>query len=140
MAVIEKKTPNKIDVDVGAKIKVQRRLIGMSQSRLGAAIGVTFQQVQKYEKGMNRVGASRLARIAEVLGVQASSFFSGMTERQEGAASLPPIVDNQILDFLNSSEGLALNKAFGKIENLSVKRKIVVLVKTIAHADGSSTA
>ncbi|WFS69566.1 helix-turn-helix transcriptional regulator (plasmid) [Agrobacterium leguminum] len=129
MAVLVK-TPDNIDVDVGTKIKLRRRLVGMSQESLGAAIGVTFQQVQKYEKGMNRVGASRLARIAEVLGVPVSFFFSGAGDSAAAIASWT--ADREITDFISSPEGLALNKAFAKIENLAVKRKVVALVKTLS--------
>ena len=73
--VVHPKQPNQIDIDVGNKIRLRRRLTGMSQTALGTALGITFQQVQKYEKGTNRVGASRLSDMARILGVPVSYFF-----------------------------------------------------------------
>src|SRR3954468_15383406 len=77
MALVAKKPPNPIDRHVGSRVRMRRMMIGMSQERLGDALGLTFQQVQKYEKGTNRIGASRLQQIAEILQVPVSYFFEG---------------------------------------------------------------
>ncbi|UZX45487.1 helix-turn-helix domain-containing protein (plasmid) [Agrobacterium sp. 13-2099-1-2] len=124
------KTPNQIDVNVGARIRLRRQLLGFSQSKLAEALGVTFQQVQKYEKGTNRVGASRLQAIAAVLAVPVSSFFESNGEPVEHQ---PPL-ENDFAVFLASSDAIALNSAFAKIEDSEVRRKVVALVKTIAGA------
>ena len=128
------KVPDPIDVEVGGKIKAQRRLVGMSQNTLADRLGVTFQQIQKYEKGTNRVGASRLQNISNILNVPVSFFFedapgdtsSGQSGMAEASSS------NYVVDFLSSSEGLQLNRAFVKISDAKVRRKIVELVKALA--------
>lgn len=126
------KTPNAIDVHVGSRIRMQRALKGMSQSTLAEGIGVTFQQVQKYEKGTNRVGSSRLQAIANILGVPAAAFF----EEGPGGSPDPQQTDNgagqEIVQFLNSTEGLILNRAFVKISDAKIRRKFVDLVKVLA--------
>ncbi len=124
------KTPNQIDVNVGARIRLRRQLLGFSQSKLAEALGVTFQQVQKYEKGTNRVGASRLQAIAAVLAVPVSSFFESNGEPVERQ---PPL-ENDFAVYLASPEAVELNSAFAKIEDNEVRRKVVALVKTIADA------
>lgn len=126
------KTPHAIDIHVGSRIRLQRALKGMSQTTLAEGLGVTFQQVQKYEKGTNRVGSSRLQAIANILGVPVAYFF------EEGpGASLDPQgpemgASEEIAQFLNSVEGLALNRAFVKIQDARIRRKFVDLVKTLA--------
>jgi len=132
-----KKTPNPVDIQVGRRVRMRRVLIGVSQEKLGEKLNLTFQQVQKYEKGSNRVSASRLYQIAHILGVPVSFFFddlpdmsgdSAVTGFSEGSS------DATILDFLNSSEGLQLNKAFAEIKEPAVRRKIVELVKSLANS------
>ena len=129
----QKKTPNPIDIHVGSRIRLRRNMISMSQEKLGEALGITFQQIQKYEKGTNRVGASRLQQISKVLGVPVSFFFedapgddtpkNGMAEANSSA---------YVVDFLSSSEGLQLNRAFARISDSKVRRKIIELVRTLA--------
>jgi len=129
------KTPNAIDTYVGSRVRMRRQLLGLSQERLADQIGVTFQQVQKYEKGLNRIGASRLQRIAEVLSTSPSFFF-----QQNDSEALPPaILDvgataDPVAEFLHSKEGLALNRAFLKINDTQLREKIVALVKAMAQA------
>ncbi|MBW9113398.1 helix-turn-helix transcriptional regulator [Rhizobium cauense] len=129
------KTPNAIDTYVGSRVRMRRQLLGLSQERLADQIGVTFQQVQKYEKGLNRIGASRLQRIAEVLSTSPSFFF-----QQNDSDTLPPaILDvaataDPVAEFLHSKEGLALNRAFLKITDTQLREKIVALVKAMAQA------
>ena len=128
------KAPNEIDINVGARIRLRRNLLGLSQSRLAESLGVTFQQVQKYEKGINRVGASRLQAIATVFDVPVSFFFEDSAFPE--AAGRP--VENDFTQFLETPEAIALNTAFAKIEDSEVRRKVLSLVKSIASQDVSS--
>ena len=132
-----KKKPNPIDVHVGSRIRLRRNMLGMSQEKLGESLGITFQQIQKYEKGTNRVGASRLQAISSILGVAVSFFFEDapgeQADAQTGLAEASS--SNYVVDFLSSSEGLQLNRAFVKIADAKVRRKIIDLVKSLADED-----
>jgi transcriptional regulator with XRE-family HTH domain len=112
---------------------MQRAILGMSQTRLGEALGITFQQVQKYEKGINRVGASRLSRIAEVLGVSVSYFFED--SRPVGADAPPAGKDHDLMSFLSTPEGFELNRAFARIADARLRRQLASLVTAIATTD-----
>lgn len=131
-----KRSPGTVDHYVGARVKMRRRLVGMSQEKLAEQIGVAFQQVQKYEKGTNRIGASRLMKIAEVLGVPPAYFFQ--QEESEPGVNLQGLetyaTSKALSEFMSSKEGLSLNRAFAKITDMEVRLKIVALVKTIADA------
>jgi transcriptional regulator with XRE-family HTH domain len=130
---VNRKSPNPIDIHVGTRVRLRRVLVGMSQERLGEQLGITFQQVQKYEKGTNRIGASRLFHIAKVLGVPVSYFYDEMPDSSvSGAAFAEPQSEQYVVDFISSSEGLQLNKAFLKIGDPRVRRKVVDLVKALA--------
>lgn len=132
----ERKVPNAIDVEVGARVKLRRKLTGMSQQSLAEKLGVTFQQVQKYEKGANRVGASRLSQIATALDVPMSYFFDGnQGERQDDDNSNITRETDEIALFLSSTEGLNLNRAFMQIPSAAVRQKVVLLVKSLARAE-----
>ena len=128
---------NPVDVHVGARIRLRRQVLKMSQERLGEALGVTFQQVQKYERGANRVGASRLWRLSQVLDVPVSFFFEGLTAEIEAGEfadnSQMPIV----YDFINSSDGVALAKAVSQIKNKAVRRQILELARSLAREAGA---
>jgi transcriptional regulator with XRE-family HTH domain len=129
-----KKKPNPIDTHVGSRVRLRRNMLGMSQEKLGDALGITFQQIQKYEKGANRVGASRLQAIANVLNVPVSFFFDD-APGEAGAANRGLAEENSttyVVDFLNSTEGLQLNRAFVKITDAKVRRKIIDLVKSLS--------
>ena len=128
-----KKTPNPIDVHVGSRIRLRRNMISMSQEKLGEALGITFQQIQKYEKGTNRVGASRLQQISKVLGVPVSFFFEDAPgdEPASGGVSEAPS-SSYVVDFLSSAEGLQLNRSFARISDAKVRRKLIELVRTLA--------
>lgn len=123
-----KKVPNSIDVHVGSRIRLRRTLLGMSQEKLGDSLGITFQQVQKYEKGTNRVGASRLQNISSILNVPISFFF----EETTNLAGQGPDEISDISFFVSSSEGLALNRAFMSISDPAVRQSIVKLAKSVA--------
>ncbi|BCJ90006.1 transcriptional regulator [Terrihabitans soli] len=128
------KLPNPIDKHVGARVRMRRLLIGMSQEKLGTALGITFQQIQKYEKGANRVGASRLQQMSEVLGVPVSYFF----EDANGEAIAPATVGKDsdgISEFLASDQGLRLARNFLRIQSPAVRRRIVELVTDLVPED-----
>ena len=130
------KTANAIDSYVGARIRMRRQLLGMSQERLGEQIGVTFQQVQKYEKGINRIGASRLQRIAEVLQTSPSFFFEQENSEPltlqglDLSANMDPVAE-----FLRTKEGLVLNRASLKIADSNIRETVIALVKAMAQAE-----
>jgi transcriptional regulator with XRE-family HTH domain len=135
LMVDTKKKPNPIDVHVGSRIRLRRNMLGMSQEKLGESLGITFQQIQKYEKGTNRVGASRLQAIASILGVTVSFFFEDAPgQTAEGGFAEAPSSDF-VVDFLSSSEGLQLNRAFVRIRDPKVRRKVIELVKALATQD-----
>jgi transcriptional regulator with XRE-family HTH domain len=130
-----RRTPNPIDVHVGNRLRMRRMLIGLSQEKLGERLGLTFQQVQKYEKGSNRVSASRLYHMARILDVPVQFFFEDLPSglevpAPEGFAEAGE--QESIIGFLNSLEGLQLNRAFSEITSPEVRRRVVDLVKTLA--------
>ncbi|MFD2183983.1 helix-turn-helix domain-containing protein [Rhodoplanes azumiensis] len=130
-----KKAPNPIDKHVGSRVRMRRMMLGMSQEKLGDALSLTFQQVQKYEKGTNRIGASRLQQIAHILQVPVAFFFEGAPDLGDGGptdglAEAPSPA--YISDFLATSDGLALTKAFMRIGDAKLRRRIVDLVEHIA--------
>ena len=134
-----KKAPNPIDKHVGSRVRMRRMMLAMSQEKLGDALGLTFQQVQKYEKGINRIGASRLFDLAQVLGVSVQFFYeeapaaeSGQFA-QQGFAEKPD--EGSIVEFLRSRDGLELNKAFVRISDAKARRAIVDLVRSLANDD-----
>lgn len=130
-----KKKPNPTDMHVGSRIRLRRNMLGMSQEKLGENLGITFQQIQKYEKGTNRVGASRLQAIANILGVPAAFFFEDLPGHDAVGGSRGFAEDSSAahaLDFCTSAEGLQLNRAFVKITDLKVRRRLIELVKSLA--------
>ncbi len=131
-----RRDPNPIDVHVGNRVRMRRMLIGMSQEKLGERLGLTFQQVQKYEKGSNRVSASRLYQMAQILGVPVQFFFEDLTSPQKFDAYEAKGEPGTIMNFLNSSEGVQLNRAFSEITDANMRRRVVELVKAIAGQDG----
>jgi transcriptional regulator with XRE-family HTH domain len=125
---------NPIDVHVGSRVRLRRMLLGMSQEKLGEHLGLTFQQIQKYEKGINRIGASRLFDLARVLGVPVQFFYEELptaeSEKLTGFGERP--AESYAVEFLGSREGLELNKAFARITDPRVRRSIVELVRAFA--------
>ncbi len=129
-----KKKPNPTDIHVGGRIRLRRNMLGMSQEKLGESLGITFQQIQKYEKGTNRVGASRLQAIAVILGAPVAFFFEDLAG-QEPSGNRGFAEDASAtfaIEFCTSAEGLQLNRAFVKISDLKVRRKIIDLVKALS--------
>ncbi len=132
-----KKVPNPIDVHVGSRVRLRRMMLGMSQEKLGGQLGITFQQVQKYEKGTNRIGASRLQHIATILNVPVAFFFEDAPGTPEpGSGFGESQSEGLVVGFLSSTEGLALNKAFVRIQDAKVRRKVVELVTALAANSG----
>ena len=128
-----KKAPNPIDKHVGSRVRMRRMMLSMSQEKLGDALGLTFQQVQKYEKGTNRIGASRLQQISLILQVPVAFFFEGAPAppgRPQGMGEAPSPA--YVTDFLATTDGLALVKAFTRIENSKLRRRLVELVEEMA--------
>jgi transcriptional regulator with XRE-family HTH domain len=128
------KKPHLVDQHVGSRVRLRRMLLGMSQERLGESIGITFQQVQKYEKGVNRIGASRLLQISEILDVPVEFFFEEAPHIDGRRAPGMAEADSEtfILEFLNSREGLELNRAFAKIADPKVRQRVVNLVRSLS--------
>jgi transcriptional regulator with XRE-family HTH domain len=128
---------NPVDIHVGSRVRFRRMLLGMSQEKLGERLGLTFQQVQKYEKGINRIGASRLFDLAQVLGVPVQFFYEEIPVPEasrvgpESLAAKPD--ESSIVEFLRSRDGLELNRAFVRIVDLKARRAIVELVRSLAN-------
>src|SRR3989440_555892 len=119
------KTPDPIDKYVGSRVRMRRIMLGMSQEKLGDALGLTFQQIQKYEKGTNRVGASRLQQIADALQVHVSFMFEGAPGGGGGGGMSEAASPAYVSDFLATSDGLALTKAFTRLKDAKLRRSIV---------------
>lgn len=131
-----KKVPNPIDRHVGSRVRMRRMLAGISQEKLGEALGLTFQQIQKYEKGSNRISASRLQQIAKMLDVPVSFFFDGAPARDGPATGFADsAATSYISDFLTTSEGVQLTKAFTRIKSGRVRRRIIDLVESLAEEE-----
>jgi transcriptional regulator with XRE-family HTH domain len=136
--IAAKKAPNPTDKHVGRRVRMRRKMLAMSQEKLADALGLTFQQVQKYENGTNRIGASRLQQISHILQVPVAFFFEGAPnasapqDSNESALSVA-----EIDDFISHSNGLRLIGAFMRIDNAAVRRRILMLVQEIAGDDGN---
>jgi transcriptional regulator with XRE-family HTH domain len=129
---VPKKQANPIDIQVGNRVRIRRMLIGMSQERLGDLLGLTFQQVQKYEKGVNRIGAGRLFEVSRILNVPVDFFYEGLS----AAGDQPGMGENQsapVMEFVSSGEGLQLSLAFMKIKDAKVRKRVLDLVKSLAE-------
>jgi transcriptional regulator with XRE-family HTH domain len=127
---------NPIDTHVGSRVRLRRMLLGMSQEKLAEQLGLTFQQVQKYERGINRIGASRLFDLSRLLGVSVQYFYDDAPELAIGVSAPSGFAerpsDNYVFDFLNSREGLELNRAFLRIPDPKVRRSLIDLMKSMA--------
>ena len=132
-----KKQANPIDVQVGNRVRIRRMLIGMSQEKLGDLLGLTFQQVQKYEKGVNRIGAGRLYEVARILNVPVDFFYQGVGEAPglNEPQTTPPV-----MEFVSSGEGLQLALAFMKIRDAKVRKRVLDLVKSLAEEEEQKSA
>ncbi|MBI3676386.1 MAG: helix-turn-helix transcriptional regulator [Proteobacteria bacterium] len=129
-----KKQTTGVDSQIGMRLRVRRMLVGMSQEKLGEQLGLTFQQVQKYEKGTNRISASRLFQTAHILGVRIEYFFEGIHEelRLAGSHAAEDATPLPVMDFLSSAEGLQLSQAFMRIKDPKVRKRLLDLAKSLA--------
>jgi transcriptional regulator with XRE-family HTH domain len=125
------KKANPIDGQVGNRVRIRRMLIGMSQEKLGDLLGLTFQQVQKYEKGINRIGAGRLFEIARILDVPIDFFYDGVGTTSDGVGEARA----PVMEFVSSTEGLQLSLAFMKIRDPKVRKRVLDLVKSLAEEE-----
>jgi transcriptional regulator with XRE-family HTH domain len=138
---VPKKQANPIDAQVGNRVRLRRMLIGMSQEKLGELLGLTFQQVQKYEKGVNRIGAGRLFEISRILGVPIDYFYEGVSGGHGGLAGFadseaaPPV-----MEFIASGDGLQLSLSFMRIKDPKVKKRVLDLVKSLADDEAERNA
>jgi transcriptional regulator with XRE-family HTH domain len=128
-------TPNHVDVHVGARIRMRRKILGLSQERLADSLGLTFQQVQKYERGANRVSSSKLYQVARTLETPISYFFDGLADpaQPDGLAGADP--QELVSRFLKAPEGLELASLFPRIEDETVRRRLLDLVRALVHDD-----
>ena len=125
---MQKKSPGPVDRHIGNRVRMRRNTIGMSQEKLGEALGLTFQQIQKYEKGTNRIGASRLLQIAQILDVGIEYFFEGLPELQGGRVS----AESPMAEFLTSPESDRLVRGFVRLKDEEARRKVADLVDWLA--------
>ena len=133
--------PHPVDVHVGARVRMRRKLLGMTQSKLGNALGLTFQQIQKYERGTNRIGSSRLYQLSQVLDVSIEHFFEDMSPavadsspaaKKSGKAKKPPSYEPNPM---HRRETLELVRAYYKIENAGVRKRLYHFTKALGAAD-----
>lgn len=134
----EGRRSNAVDAHVGGRVRMRRKLLGVSQDQLADSLGLTFQQVQKYERGANRVSASKLFQIAEILGVNVSYFFDGLPDplaEGAGGGEAAHHAVQVMQNFLQTSEGVELAEIFPRIASGRVRRQILDLVRTMAAED-----
>ena len=128
--MIAAKTPNPIDVRVGERVRMYRIKAKMSQEALGKQLGITFQQIQKYEKGSNRIGSSRIHQISEILGVPVASLFENLSgQKAHGADNLM----NEFVEFLGTSLGQRLVQCFMRIPDKNVRNNLTRLIESISE-------
>ena len=129
----DEKTPNPIDVHVGSRVRLRRKFLGKSQDSLAGHLDLTFQQVQKYERGLNRISASKLFEVARALQVPVAYFFEGYDDSQATGDFAPSRSEQNVHDFLATPEGIDLAEAFPRIKVARYRRRIVELVRSLAE-------
>ena len=127
--------PHPVDTHVGSRVKLRRMILGMSQDSLGKSLGLTFQQVQKYEKGVNRIGASRLFELSDLLEVPIQYFYDGYGDADTANGFAEPDVAETFMELVNSPDGVNLCRYFAEIKDPQVKKRVLDLVKSIAETD-----
>lgn len=134
----KKDGPHPVDVHVGARVKLRRMILGMSQETLGKALGLTFQQIQKYEKGVNRIGASRIFELSNLLEVPVQYFYDDYGDLIGAPAGMAePDAGEAFMELVNSPEGVELCRYFADIKDPKVKKRVLDLVKTIAETEAA---
>ncbi len=127
--------PNPVDLHVGARVRMRRKFLGMSQEGLAETIELTFQQVQKYERGSNRISASKLWEIAKALKAPVAYFFEGYGENEAVEGFSESESEQFVHGFLMTTEGIELAEAFPRIKNAKHRRRILELVRSLAEDD-----
>jgi transcriptional regulator with XRE-family HTH domain len=122
---------NPIDIHVGSRVRARRTMMGVSQAKMGGHLGITFQQIQKYEKGTN-ISASRLQEAARLLGVPVGYFFEGAPGGAPALVGNADKTSSAIVAFISTTEGVRLNKAFGRVKDAKLRRHIIALVRALA--------
>jgi transcriptional regulator with XRE-family HTH domain len=130
---VENNGPNPVDIHVGARVRLRRKAMGLSQSALADALELTFQQVQKYERGTNRISASKLFEISRTLRVPLAYFFDGYSDEQVVEAFEESNSEQSVNDFLLTGEGVELAAVFPKVRNAKQRRKILELVRSLSE-------
>jgi transcriptional regulator with XRE-family HTH domain len=130
-----KKSTGSIDKEIGSRVRMRRVSIGMSQEKLGDMLGLTFQQVQKYEKGTNRISVGRLVDIAKILSVDIHFFFNGIKSVKPDSGFAEEASPPYISEVMSTPEGLQLIRTFTGIKNAKVRKSIVQLLSAIAAQD-----
>ncbi|MEL6297878.1 MAG: helix-turn-helix domain-containing protein [Pseudomonadota bacterium] len=138
-----KRRVNPIDAHVGSRLRLRRMLLDISQEKLGDQLGLTFQQIQKYEKGMNRIGASRLYEMSRILGVGVDFFYedmNGLAESANGShvGGFAEDSEGDVVGFMKSREGIELNRAFASIDDPKVRRSVIELVRSLGPQEGAA--
>lgn len=134
----DKKKPHPIDIHVGGRVRLRRTMLSMSQDKLAEALGLTFQQIQKYEKGVNRIGASRVFEISRVLSVPIQFFFDDFdagTGRSYGFAEQGSDDGMAMMELLNTPEGVQLCKHFASIKDPKIRKRVLELVKSLSNGE-----
>jgi len=130
-----KSTPDPVDVHVGSRVRLRRTLLGMSQEKLGKALGLTFQQIQKYERGANRIGSSRLYQLSQILDVPISFFFDDMGDAGKAAQGMSDGGQQKFeVNQLSRRETLELVRAYYKISDPAVRKKVFEMVKSLGNS------
>jgi transcriptional regulator with XRE-family HTH domain len=135
------RSPNPIDIHVGRRVRQRRKAMGVTQERLAQDLGLTFQQVQKYERGANRVSASKLYEIAVALQTGTDYFFEGLADPaslKEGGGGASPDSEKFVNAFLMSTEGLELAELFSRLKNARLRKRIVDLVRSMVEDEGEA--
>ena len=136
-------TPHPVDVHVGRRLRSRRTILGMSQEEIGRAVGITFQQIQKYERGLNRIGSSRLYEFACILGVSVSYFFEDFKEEQDGInVNALSFAENKApfeYEQFDNKEILALVRSYYGIPDPQVRKKILALIKSISISEADNS-
>ncbi len=139
MRDVDDRSPNPVDLHVGSRIRMRRKILGVSQEKLAESLGLTFQQVQKYERGSNRVSASKLYEIAATLQAQVAYFFEGLADPANADSAGPEhLAEQSMHDFLMTPEGLELAGLFPKITRPRVRRRILDLVRSMADEEAET--
>jgi len=132
----ERNGPHPVDVHVGSRVKLRRMILGLSQESLGKSLGLTFQQIQKYEKGVNRIGASRIYELSRLLDVPVQFFYD---EFDGSRVSTPGFAEAEagepVMNLVNSPEGVQLCRYFSSIKDPQVKKRVLDLVRSIAETE-----